>query len=145
MNFEKISSFTIDRPSIDNDNEHHIPIWLHLANEQFQELFRKIFSPVSATTITIEELQKLAITMYQERKRLHEKQLWSTLLKTIENGLHRWPTMLKQVILSMNIVRNQSIEYLTDEMYSDVVRIYLQKPIIEQIVQHETIVENMLE
>ncbi|CAF5221307.1 unnamed protein product, partial [Rotaria magnacalcarata] len=31
------------------------------------------------------------------------------------------------------------------EMYSDVVRIYLQKPIIEQIVQHETIVENMLE
>ncbi|CAF4727417.1 unnamed protein product, partial [Rotaria magnacalcarata] len=64
MNLEKISSFTIDRPSIDNDNEHHISIWLHLANEQFQELFRKIFSPVSATTITIEELQKLAITMY---------------------------------------------------------------------------------
>ncbi|CAF5069815.1 unnamed protein product, partial [Rotaria socialis] len=88
-------------------------------------------SSISTTTISIEELQQLAITMYQERKRLHEKQLWSTLLKTIENGLHRWPTMLKQVILSMNIVRNQSIEYFTDEMYSNVVQIYLQKPAIE--------------
>ncbi|CAF1934012.1 unnamed protein product [Rotaria magnacalcarata] len=30
-------------------------------------------------------------------------------------------------------------------MYSNVVQIYLQKPIIEQILQYETIVENMLE
>ncbi|CAF3392825.1 unnamed protein product, partial [Rotaria socialis] len=145
MDFEKISSFTIDRPSTDKDNGDDIPIWLHLTNEQFQELFRKIFSSISTTTISIEELQQLAITMYQERKRLHEKQLWSTLLKTIENGLHRWPTMLKQVILSMNIVRNQSIEYFTDEMYSNAVQIYLQKPVIEQILQYETIIENILE
>ncbi|CAF4611596.1 unnamed protein product, partial [Rotaria socialis] len=79
MDFEKISSFTIDRPSTDKDNADDIPIWLHLTNEQFQELFRKIFSSISTTTISIEELQQLAITMYQERKRLHEKQLWSTL------------------------------------------------------------------
>ncbi|CAF4999408.1 unnamed protein product [Rotaria socialis] len=45
----------------------------------------------------------------------------------------------------MNVVRHQSIEYLTDEMYSDVVRIYLHKPVIEQILSHETIIENMLE
>ncbi|CAM4981974.1 unnamed protein product [Rotaria socialis] len=88
MDFEKISSFTIDRPSTDKEKGNDIPIWLHLRNEQFQELFRKIFSSISTTTISIEELQQLAITMYQERKRLHEKQLWSTLLKTIENGLH---------------------------------------------------------
>jgi translation elongation factor EF-Ts len=151
MDFEKISSFTMDRSSssIDKDNKRNdIPLWLHLKNEQFQELFRKIVSSISTTTTTlsIEELQQSAMTMYQERKRLHEKQLWLTLLKTIENdGLHRWPTLLKQVILSMNIVRNQSIEYFTDEMYSNVVRIYLQKPIIEQIVQHETMVETILE
>ncbi|CAF5090342.1 unnamed protein product, partial [Rotaria socialis] len=42
MEFEKISSFTIDRPSTDKDNADDIPIWLHLTNEQFQELFRKI-------------------------------------------------------------------------------------------------------
>ena len=135
------------RPSItDNDNGNEIPIWLHLTNEQFQELFRQIFSStISTTIISMEELQQLSITMYQERKRLHEKKLWSTLLKTIKNGLHRWPSMLKQVILSMNIVRHQSIEYFTDEMYSNVVEIYLQKPVIEQILQHETIVENLLE
>jgi hypothetical protein len=136
----------MDRPSItDKDNGNEIPIWLHLTNEQFQELFRKIFSSISTATISIEELQQLGITMYQERKCLHEKQLWLTLLKTIQNGLHRWPSMLKQVILSMNIVRHESIEYFTDEMYSNVVEIYLQKPVIEQILQHETIIENILE
>lgn len=145
MDVEKISSFTTDRPSMDNDYENHIPKWLHLTNEQFQELFRKMFSSVSTATIVIEELQQLAITKYQERKRLHERQLWSTLLKTIEDGSNRWPTLLKQVILSMNIVRNQSIKYFTDEMYSNVVRIYLEKPVIEQILQHEIMVENMLE
>ncbi|CAM4984127.1 unnamed protein product [Rotaria socialis] len=70
MDFEKISSFTIDRPSTDKEKGNDIPIWLHLRNEQFQELFRKIFSSISTTTISIEELQQLAITMYQERKRL---------------------------------------------------------------------------
>ncbi|CAF3189478.1 unnamed protein product [Rotaria socialis] len=136
----------MNRSSRDNEKvQKDIPIWLQLTNEQFQELFHKIFSSVSTTTISIEELQQLAMTMYEERKRLHEKQLWSTLLKTIEHGFHRWPTLLKQVILSMNVVRHQSIEYLTDEMYSDVVRIYLHKPVIEQILSHETIIENMLE
>ena len=148
MDFEKISSFTIDRSSssiiTDNDNTTDIPLWLHLTNEQFQELFRQIVSSTT-TTISMKELQQLAMTIYQERKRLDEKQLWSTLLKTIENGLHRWPTLLKQMILSMNIVRNQSIEYFTDEMYSNVVEIYLQKPIIEQILQYETKMENMLQ
>ncbi|CAF4886576.1 unnamed protein product, partial [Rotaria magnacalcarata] len=69
-----------------DDRRNELPIWLKLTNEKFRELFRKISSSLSTTTITVEELQQLVLKMYQDRKYLHEKQLWSTLLKIIEHG-----------------------------------------------------------
>lgn len=125
-------------------NENEIPTWLKLTNENFQELFGRILS-CATTSITIEELQQVAIGIYQDQKHLHEKKVWSTLLRTIESGLHRWPAMLKQRILSLNIVNNRSIEYMTEEMYSNLIHIYLQQPVVERIVQYETNIENMLE
>ncbi|CAF4624592.1 unnamed protein product, partial [Rotaria socialis] len=76
MNLKPTNEYKRQRLDKD-DRRNEIPIWLKLTNEKFRELFRKISSSLSTTTITIEELQQLVLKMYQDRKYLNENKLWS--------------------------------------------------------------------